>query len=1319
MIGADSVVSRSARTRSFLLVAALLTALGVLSLSVARAEAVVVTPTSSPLPGSDFQGGDGNQAATPLLRDWQSLVGQPGLVTINDPDATDSTYDTGSHENRPVDWDVSEDPGGVTPAKANFFNSWTYVDETTQDTFLYLAFDREESGGNVFLAFELNQDTRLWTNASGDEIQCRTEGDLIVSYEIQNDDNIDVVIQQWISDSEVTAAEAAAGFTNGLGCSKTGHFVDFAVTSAVVQGAINQNASITNFLPRTPPAATIGEELFGETAINLSQIFEDTIQNPCFSFGQISLHGRSSKSDSASLQDLVGPVPLLVRNCTISGTKYHDIDGDGATPPDGEPTLAGWKLYIDLNNNNLLDAGEPTTLTDANGDYVFADLDDATYTIREAPDSAQAAGLKGFFCSFPSKVDANCEHSVTISARDRNVTGKDFANFKKATVIVEKQTVPDGAAGSFGFTTDYAGDFSLTDGQQRSQEVDPGSYDATENVPAGWTLTDITCSGDTIAPNSSAAGSTATFNAQSGETIKCVFTNTQDATVTIVKDAQPDDAQDFAYTTTGSGWGDFSLDDDADATLPSSRTFTFPAGSFGAKTITEPAVAGWSNTSLMCSEGTVDGSTATLEVNPGDNITCTYVNKQDATVTVIKDAQPDSAQDFDYTTTGAGLSDFSLDDDADATLSNTQVFTVSGGDFGSKTITESAVAGWSNTSLVCSEGTVDGSTATLDVDPGDDITCTYVNKQDAKVTVIKDAQPDAPRDFDYTTTGSQLSDFSLDDDADPTLSNTKVFTVSGAGFGSKTITESAESGWTNTSVVCSEGTVNGSTATLDVDPGDDITCTYVNKRDATVTVIKDAQPDEAQDFAYTTTGTGWSDFSLDDDADATLPSSRTFTFSGDEFGSKTVTESAVAGWSNTSLVCSEGTVNGSTATLDVDPGDTITCTYVNKQDATVTVIKDAQPNAAQDFDYTTTGAGLSDFSLDDDADATLSDTQVFTVSGGDFGSKTITESAVAGWSNTSLVCSEGTVDGSTATLDVDPGDDITCTYVNKQDATVTIVKDAQPDSAQDFDYTTTGAGWSDFSLDDDADATLPSERTFTFSGAEFGSKTVTESAVAGWSNTSLDCSEGTVDGSTATLDVDPGDDITCTYVNKQDATVTVIKDAQPERRAGLRLHDDRVAVERLLARRRRRRDLVGHAGVHGVGRRLRLEDDHRVCGRGLDEHQLGVLGGHGQRVDGDARRRSGRHDHLHVREQAGCDRHGDQGRAAERCPGLRLHDDRRRPERLLARRRRGRDAVGHAGVHGVGRRFRFQDDHGVRGRGLVEHERGLLGGHRGRVDGDA
>ena len=525
-----------------------------------------------------------------------------------------------------------------------------------------------------------------------------------------------------------------------------------------------------------------------------------------------------------------------------------------------------------------------------------------------------------------------------------------------------------------------------------------------------------------------------------GGSITCL----KDATVTVIKDAQPDAAQDFDYTVTGAGWSDFLLDDDADATLPSSRTFTFSGDDAGSKTITESAVSGWSNTSLVCSEGTVDGSTATLQVDPGDEITCTYVNKQDATVTVIKDAQPDAAQDFDFTTTGSQLSDFSLDDDADPTLPSSRTFTFSGGGFGSKAITEGDAAGWALTDLACDDDDFvkAGKTAQLDVEPGEDITCTFVNKKAATVTIVKDAQPNAAQDFDYTTTGAGLSDFSLDDNADPTLQNEQTFVIVGGEFGSKTITESAVAGWSNTSLVCSEGTVDGSTATLQVDPGDEITCTYVNKQDATVTVIKDAQPDAAQDFDFTTTGSQLSDFSLDDDADPTLPSSRTFTFSAGGFGSKSITESAVAGWSNTSVVCSEGTVNGSTATLQLNPGDDVTCTYVNKQDATVTIVKDAVPNDAQDFEYTTTGAGLSGFSLDDNADATLSNTKVFTVSGADFGSKSITESAQAGWDLTALECSEGDANlgTRTATLSVDPGDAITCTFTNTERGSASVEK---------------------------------------------------------------------------------------------------------------------------------------------------------------------------------------------------------------------------------------------------------------------------------------
>ena len=205
-----------------------------------------------------------------------------------------------------------------------------------------------------------------------------------------------------------------------------------------------------------------------------------------------------------------------------------------------------------------------------------------------------------------------------------------------------------------------------------------------------------------------------------------------------------------------------------------------------------------------------------------------------------------------------------------------------------------------------------------------------------------------------------------------------------------------------------------------------------------ITIIKNAAPDAAQDFAFTTTGTGLSSFSLDDDADATLSNQRTF---GDLApGSYTVTESATAGWTLTSITCSAGgSVNlaGRTATITIAGSENVTCTFVNTLDTqeaelgSITIIKNAAPDAAQDFAFTTTGTGLSSFSLDDDADATLSNQRTF----GDLapGSYTVTESATAGWTLTSITCSAGgsvNLAGRTATITIAGSENVTCTFVN-------------------------------------------------------------------------------------------------------------------------------------------------------------------------------------------------------------------------------------------------------------------------------------------------
>ena len=100
-----------------------------------------------------------------------------------------------------------------------------------------------------------------------------------------------------------------------------------------------------------------------------------------------------------------------------SGYKFQDLDGDGLAREAGEPGLSGWTIYIDLNNNDTLDVGEPTTVTDANGFYEFTGLAPGTYTFREVTQI-------GWTCTFP----VGCEYTETFTS-GASETGNDFGNF--------------------------------------------------------------------------------------------------------------------------------------------------------------------------------------------------------------------------------------------------------------------------------------------------------------------------------------------------------------------------------------------------------------------------------------------------------------------------------------------------------------------------------------------------------------------------------------------------------------------------------------------------------------------------------------------------------------------------------------------------------------------------------------------------------------------------------------------------------------------------------------------------------------------------
>jgi hypothetical protein len=243
-------------------------------------------------------------------------------------------------------------------------------------------------------------------------------------------------------------------------------------------------------------------------------------------------------------------------------------------------------------------------------------------------------------------------------------------------------------------------------------------------------------------------------------------------------------------------------------------------------------------------------------------------------------------------------------------------------------------------------------------------------------------------------------------------------------------------------------------ATLDVDAGETIVCTYTNTQDATVRITKNAVPDSGQDFAYTTSGTGAAaftgGFSLDDDADATLPSTRLFTFTGSQLGAKTVTETLpVTGWSLTNLVCTgddNSSVDPATgiATLDVDAGETIVCTYTNTQRPTIIVRKITTGVAGGPFDFTTTGGNgfTTPFTITTVTPG-VAVAQTFPIAIAGVGQTyTVTEGLEAGFVLTDVSCTvtvagvagttaSGVLATRTGTItNLTAGTTVTCTFIN-------------------------------------------------------------------------------------------------------------------------------------------------------------------------------------------------------------------------------------------------------------------------------------------------
>ncbi len=595
--------------------------------------------------------------------------------------------------------------------------------------------------------------------------------------------------------------------------------------------------------------------------------------------------------------------------------------------------------------------------------------------------------------------------------------------------------------------------------------VPVGAHTITEIGVASYSVTNVSGENCEFIEESSQANATVMANA----TTTCTFSNAVNkGSITIVKDALPDDPQDFSFAVTNMEGSEFILDDDGDNENDFSNSITFSSLWPGQYSFTEGVVDGWELTGLNCVSSNVSldiplSATANINLSAGEHVTCTYTNtkitEEESPVCGdgIVNQETEQCDGTDGVTEGENFCTFSC--------ALVPVYEVGGS---------------------CSEGMEKVQIGSYFVSGTTDPDGISIPLSAGQEYVLE-----ATGEYSYggVATNHELNradaGYSSDDNfAGPNLLNS-LFGISAGAFYRGVHTLISDLG-TGTFGVVDWGAYDAShvypmAVTPDVDTnirfmisdwydewytGDWLSEPNKNQqgyRDneggltvnvyecqspkGSITVVKDAQPDHEQDFGYVL-NPGFEEFVLDDDADALLSNMQTF--SDLPAGEYTVTEGLVSGWELESVICTSNQrsflpTTEPIRTIDLQPGEHVGCTFTNvAKNSSLTVIKDAVPDSAQDFGYAMNGAGFVEFVLDDDTDPLLSNTASFTsLPAGEY---TVTEGLVPGWTLSGVSCVSNFESVSVTTepirsVALEPGEAMTCTFTNIQTASVPVCGD--------------------------------------------------------------------------------------------------------------------------------------------------------------------------------------------------------------------------------------------------------------------------------------
>lgn len=464
---------------------------------------------------SCFEALDGNFAVNAAGRtDWATLQPTTAVPDALAPNDTEFAGGSAGKEQDPGAWQLTT--GITTPGKSDILAAAARSDSVTdangsQHLMVYTAFERQDGSGNADVSFELNHgcqntdptDTTHYSSTCTDgrtfdndgnpatpNVPFRSPGDILITYDGNNSTGVVVGMCTWHGDEYGETSNSTYGwYTLGSSATKlTGNTncTTLSTSGTPSAGGAMNNGTLTNSFNGSPVisnmSASIGDNLFGEMAIDLGRALSSVADpTPCFDFGSIWMHSRSSNTATSNMIDYVQPTSIPgVSSCEVHVDKTVSTDGthfaagtghdsnhaaDAAVYAHGSDTLT-YKLQITNPGTSPLapDASytDPVThistaLTDGIrdarcGSLTVVSKNDSNHATDGTPGTLDPGDVWTYSCTHPIAAADGSTYSNTVDVHFHKSTGTtsvsdaDTSNVQilRPSISVDKQVRTNG-----------------------------------------------------------------------------------------------------------------------------------------------------------------------------------------------------------------------------------------------------------------------------------------------------------------------------------------------------------------------------------------------------------------------------------------------------------------------------------------------------------------------------------------------------------------------------------------------------------------------------------------------------------------------------------------------------------------------------------------------------------------------------------------------------------------------------------------------------------------------------------------------------------